>query len=80
MKIEGVIRIRIGEGPATPNSAARWPAPQASPRQSISTNTLRMMGRRYVVGSEGATGFAEPFDMRDTRTGMEDGGMPHSAS
>lgn len=52
---------------------------QASPRQPISTNTLRMMGRRYVASQQRATGLADPFGMRDARTGMEDRRMRDSA-
>jgi hypothetical protein len=60
------------QGAATPNTAARWPACQASPRQSMSTNTLRMVGPPYDEDVGGATRFHQPFGMRDSRTGMKD--------
>jgi hypothetical protein len=42
----------VAEKAATPNTAARWPLCQASPRRSMSTNTLRMVYSPYGrVGS-----------------------------
>lgn len=45
---------------------------QASPRQSMSTNTLRMMGPPYDGLAARATGNHRLFDMRDARIEMED--------
>jgi hypothetical protein len=45
---------------------------QASPRRTMSTNTLRMVGPRYGGATPGASGFAVEFTMRDACPGMED--------
>ncbi len=45
---------------------------QASPRRSMSTNTLRMMALPYDDSATDARGCPQPFTMRDVRTGMKD--------
>src|SRR6476661_2418789 len=58
--------------PGTPNSATRWPCSQASPRRSMSTNTLRMMGPRYDARPRLASCLDMAFTMRDRPLGMKD--------
>ena len=62
---------RGASGPGTDPEATQRRTPrrgglgQASPRQSMSTNRLRMVRPRYAAPRRRRTGFDEPFTMRD---------------